>query len=46
LAGKFGNGERSVSKSVSMENKLPSGVYILMIQRSDVHYTTKVVISK
>jgi hypothetical protein len=36
----------SISRNVSMENKLASGVYTLMIERNDLHYTTKVVISK
>ena len=36
----------SISKNIYLENKLPSGVYMLMIRRGDIHYTTKVVVSK
>jgi len=36
----------SISKSIYLENKLPSGVYTLMIERNDFNYTTKIVITK
>jgi len=36
----------SMSKNVYLQNKLASGVYILVVQRSDERYTTKIVVSK
>jgi len=36
----------AVSKDLHLENKLPSGVYMLMIQRNNAHYTTKIVVGK
>ena len=34
------------SKNVYLENRLPSGIYVLVVQRSDGHYTTKIVVNK
>ena len=36
----------SISKNVYLENKLPSGVYVLMIKRNYARYSIKIVISK
>jgi hypothetical protein len=36
----------SLSKNVYLENRLPSGVYMLVVQRSDGHYATKIVVNK
>jgi hypothetical protein len=36
----------AVSKHVYLENKLAGGVYMLTVQRSDGHYSTKIVVSK
>ncbi|MEP7318614.1 MAG: T9SS type A sorting domain-containing protein [Panacibacter sp.] len=35
-----------VIKNIALQNKLPAGTYILMIERSDITLTKKVVISK
>jgi len=36
----------NVTKDVYLENKLSTGLYVLLIQRSDVRYTTKLFIGR
>ena len=36
----------SISKNIYLENKLPSDVYVMMIERNDARYSMRIVISK
>jgi hypothetical protein len=36
----------SASIKIALENKLPAGMYVLIIQRSDIRLIQKVVVSK
>ena len=35
-----------VYKNISVQNQLPAGIYMMVIQRNDVRLTQKIVISK
>ena len=42
----IGMASGTLSKNVNLQNKLATGIYFLVIQRNDMHYTKKILICK